>query len=206
MDKRDWYIAPSYDWSFDVPLLLKKGREDVENAAKTQGQLASTAQGWANQNRAATQPFATSLLPGANGQLSPYVTQQLAMQKRNIAKTYGDLASQGTKAAAAQGFGSAPSGTVASIYNTANRNAGEAETDAYANAQNNTLGAGLAGLNYLDPNKPLQAATGAASGEAAAGEARGKMGSGFSDVLGGLSGLVNLGTSALGLGSGIKKF
>jgi hypothetical protein len=188
----------TYDYVGPVDA-CKKGREDVENAAKTQGQLASTAQGWATDNRNATTPFAKSLIPGGNGDLSPYVKAQLDKQKSDIAKTYGDIAQTGMKAATARGFGSAPSGNIASIYNTAGRNAGEAERSAYADAQDKTATLGLQGINYLDPNKPLSEATGASTAQANSGALRNKMGSGFSDVLGGLSGIVGLGRRAFGL-------
>lgn len=196
-------IWEGYDYVGPVAS-LKKGRENVEEAAKTQGKLASTAQGWANENRDATLGFNKSLIPGQNGDLSPYVKAQLDKQKSDIAKTYGDIASTGMKAATARGFGSAPSGNIASIYNTAGRNAGEAERSAYADAQNKTLEAGITGSQLLDPNKPLNEATGASSAEAQSGALRNKMGSGFSDVLGGLSGIVGLGTAALGLPGAAK--
>lgn len=170
----------------------KKGRDIVEKAGNQANQLSSTASDWAKSNRAATTPFAKSLIPGDNGALSPYVKAQLDKQKSDIAKTYGDIAATGTRAATARGFGSGPGGNVASIYNTAGRNAGEAERDAYANAQNKTLAAGIEGINYLDPNKPLSEATGATSAAADAGYKRGQMGSGFSDVLGGLGGIAGL--------------
>lgn len=197
---RDYNIVEEVFYEYDGPVALaKKGRETVEDAAKKSGKLADTAQGWATENRAATTPFNKSLIPSASGELSPYVKAQLDKQKSDIAKTYGDIAQTGMRAAASRGFGSAPGGNIASIYNTAGRNAGEAERSAYADAQNRTAQLGLAGSELLDPNKPLQEATGATGQEGELGVARGKMGSGFSDVLGGLGGLVNLGTSVLGL-------
>jgi|SRR6185369_1677431 len=182
----------------------KKGRETVEDAAKKSGKLADTATQWATENRNDTQPFNKSLIPDAGGGLSPYVKAQLDKQKSDIAKTYGDIASTGMKAATARGFGSAPSGNVASIYNTAGRNAGEAERDAYADAQNRTLQAGITGSQLLDPNKPLQEASNATGQEGQLGVERGKMGSGFSDVVNGIGGVVGLGKSFLGLPGAIS--
>lgn len=192
----------SYEYNGPVAE-AKKGREATTQAANGANDAANSASKIAGVDRQAqmdyknsSDPFAKSLLPGANGALSPYSAAQLGQDKKNIAKTYGDVSSVGLRALAARGMGSAPTGTQSSIINTAGRNAGEANTNAYENAQKNTLNQGLAGLQFsqgqqglYDPNKSLQTSIQGRGVAANAGALRNKMGSGLGDVASGVGAL-----------------
>lgn len=178
----------------------KKGRAQAEEAASGANDTANSATHMADVDRSSqmaykkqSDPFAASLTPGADGSLSPYASAQFGQQKRNIAKTYGDVAQTGLRGLAARGMGSAPTGMQSSIINTAGRNAGEADTNAYEDAQKNTLNQGLAGLQYsqgqqqlYDPTKLLQTSISGRGTAANAAGIRNKMGSGLGDVASGL--------------------
>lgn len=194
-------------FEYDGPVAeAKKGREATTQAANGANDAANQASHYAGVDRQSqmaykgqSDPFAASLLPGANGALSSYSAAQLGQDKRNIAKTYGDISSVGLKSLAARGMGSAPTGMQASLINSAGRNAGEAQTNAYENAQKNTLNQGLAGLQYsqgqqqlYDPTKSLQTDIAGRSTAANAGALRNKMGSGFGDVMNGIGGLASI--------------
>jgi hypothetical protein len=188
-------------FEYDGPVAeMKKGRPQTTEAAQGANDTANRENAIASTDRQAqmaykakADPFAASLLPGANGALSPYAAAQLGQQKRNIGKTYGDIAQVGLKGLAARGMGSAPTGMQASLINTAGRNAGEANTNAYEDAQKNTLNQGLAGLQYsqgqqqlYDPTKSLATSIQARNVAANAGKLRNGMGSGLGDLGAGL--------------------
>lgn len=107
----------------------------------------------ADANDSAT-PFAKSLIPGANGSLSPYAQAQYTQAKDNIDKTYQSSAQAQLRGAAARGMGG-PTGQTASIANTATQGEGAADTNAYQQAQQNTLGSGLQGVNYLQNQEQI---------------------------------------------------
>lgn len=183
----------------------KKGRPQTEEAANGANDIANSAKIESDKNRqlqlqykGQSDPFGASLIPGANGALSPYASAQLDQDKRNIGKTYSDVAQTGLRGLAARGMGSAPTGMQSSIINTAGRNAGEAQTNAYENAQKNTLNQGLAGLQYsqgqqslYDPTKLLSVGDQARGTAAQAGKLRNGMGSGLGDVGAGLGSLAS---------------
>lgn len=184
----------------------KKGREAMDTAAAGANNAGAQATDISKQNqgiqtgyRNQSDPFGKSLLPSANGSLSPYAAAQLGQQKRDIGKTYGDIAQVGIRGLGARGMGNAPTGMASSLYNTAGRNAGEAETNAYSDAMKNTLNQGLAGLQYsqgqqglYDPLNAIKTSTGAYGAGAEAGSLRNKAGSLMSDIGGGLSGLAGI--------------
>lgn len=191
-------------FEYDGPVAeMKKGRGAAEEAANGANDTANTATHMAGTDRQSqldykgqSDPFAKSLLPGADGGLSSYAGAQLGQDKRNIAKTYGDISAVGLKSLAARGMGGAPTGLQSSIVNTAGRNEGEADTNAYENAQKNTLNQGLAGLQYsqgqqqlYDPTKLLNTSINARGTAAQAAGIRGKMGSGLGDVASGIGAL-----------------
>lgn len=210
----------SVEYEYAGPVALaKKGRDVVDKAGKNANDLTDTATQYAKENRAkqlgyadTIDPFAKSTVPTTPGALSPYVKGQYDMQKRQIAKDYGDTAAVGLKSLQARGMGGAPSGLAASLYNTAGRNAGEAETNALADAQNRTLGAGLQGVGILqnqeqvfDPNKSVQTALEGTNAATNAGVARSKMGSTLGDIGAGIAGVGQIATGLPGAISGIKK-
>lgn len=176
--------------------LCKKGREQADTASKGANELGQRADNISKADvpiqkgyAAAGDPFAKSLIPAANGALSPYAAAQYEQNKRNIAKTYGDTAAVGLRGIAMRGMGGAPTGLQASIANTAGRNAGEADTNAYENAQQSTLGGGLKGLDYLqgeqqifDPTRAIAAGTGAYGTAGQVASLRSKMGSTLGDI------------------------
>lgn len=123
-------------------------------AAGTAGALANTYTGKQAGYASAADPFAKSLIPGANGALSPYAQAQFNQAKNNIDKTYQGQAQASLRGAAARGMGG-PTGLDASIANTAGQNEGAATTNAYQQAQQGTLGAGLQGVNYLQNQQQI---------------------------------------------------
>lgn len=210
--EHEWY-------EYDGPVAeCKKGRETVEKAGQNANDLTALSTDYAKQNRQkqlgyadSVDPFAKSLVPDAGGGLSPYVKAQFDQQKRNIAKTYGDTAAVGLKSLQSRGMGGAPSGLTSSIYNTAGRNAGEAETNAYADAQGRTLGAGLEGVKALqgqegvfDPNKDISSALGGTQAATNAGATRSQMGSTLGDIGAGLGAVAGIATGVGGLGTALK--
>lgn len=164
---------------------LKKGSDTAKQAAATAQTAATgantvgdTAQGVAKTNqgvqtsaRSTAQPFASSLLPSKSGGLSPYANAQYGQAKTQNALEAQNERSMGLKALALRGFNNSP-GATSSVLNTTNQRQGAADTGAYQNAMRDTLGEGLAGLNYFsgqqsmyDPNRALQTATGAYGAE-----------------------------------------
>lgn len=189
-----WMGDPYYDGPVAE---CKKGREAAASAAGNANKLSGMATNIAHNDvgkqdayAASADPFAKSLVPGTNGALSPYAASQYEQDKRNIAKNYGDVSAVGIRNAGIRGMGGAPTGLSSSITNTAGRNAGEADTNAYNTAQQTTLGAGLKGIDFLqgqegiyDPIRAIGAGTGAAGTAAEAAAARNKMGSGLGDAM-----------------------
>lgn len=140
------------------------GLDAVKSATNAAGNLAGQYTGLQNSYRKAGDTTANQLfrMPG-NGGLNPYLSQQFAREKEQIGKAYGDSVAAAQKGLTQRGMGVAPSGMNASIVNTANRNAGEATTNAYGDAVNRQLGLGLEGVRYnqaqqqaYSPLNPLQ--------------------------------------------------
>ena len=188
-----------YEWDGAVAL-SKKGRGETEQATHGAINTGDTATSIANQNYGAQRgyagtadPFARSLIPSASGKLSPYAAAQFAQNKADIDKTYAANNAATQRGLAARGFGAAPTGLSASLTNTNNRNAGEATTQAYQNALQNTLGQGLAGINYFqnqqqiyNPVPALNAAAGAYGTGISGGKAMNTEGSLLGDIGAGL--------------------
>lgn len=196
---------------------LGAGRADVTEAANRSNNIAEMAKNRGLRDRQRTNayashidPFAESLIPTGGG-LSPYAAATLDRQKRDIGRTYSDLASVAQRGLASRGMGSAPSGLAASLYNTNARNAGEAESNAYSDAMERTLEGGLQGSkilqgqeDFFDPNKDFSLALQGDKAATDSAVARSKMGSGLGDVLKGIGGGLSL-FSGLGGLSGIGK-
>jgi hypothetical protein len=166
------------------------GRANTGAAASGAGALGTNATNLANTYEGSSLPFAKSLVPGANGGLSPYAAAQLGQEKTGIENTYKGLAQSGLKQLGNRGL--APPGSSASIINTANQNEGAAQTGAYQNAMQNTLGQGLAGINYMNPLNAIQAGTGAYGTQGQLGNLQTQQGSMLGDIGAGLSGLAGI--------------
>lgn len=153
---------------------LKKGSEAAKNAAAGAGATGQAAQDTAKSNtatqtaaRQTADPFAKSLLPSKNGGLSPYAQAQYGQEKVQNAQNAQNTRAMGLRGLAQRGFNNSP-GSNASLMNTASEGQNRADTGAYQNAMQNTLGQGLAGLNYFgnqqqmyDPTKAYGAASNA---------------------------------------------
>jgi hypothetical protein len=182
----------------------KKGRSagntattGLNNLGAQAGGIATADQGIQSGYRGSADPFAKSLIPTANGALSPYAASQFGQEKQQIGKTYNDLSQVGLKQLGNRGL--AAPGSSASIINTDNANAGAATTGAYNTAMQNTLGQGLAGINYMqgqqqiyNPNQAIAAATGAYGGGIQGAKFLNGAGSTLGDIGAGLSGIAGL--------------
>lgn len=169
--------SESYDYNGPIEHLggdsKSKGKANTSAGAAGAGNVANTATQTANSDtgiqagyRKTGDAFANNLIPDSQGHLSPYAGAQFAQEKKQIGKTYGDMSDVGLRQLGTRGL--AAPGASASIINTNNRNAGEAETNAYERAQQASLGQGLAGIGYgqtqqqiYNPNAPLSVASGA---------------------------------------------
>lgn len=182
---------------YDGPVAkCKKGREGADKATAGANELGQRASNLSKADvgiqkgyAADADPFAKSLIPKGDGSLSPYAAGQYEQNKRQIGKTYADTAAVGLKGIAARGMGGSPTGLASSVYNTAGRNAGEADTNAYADAMKNTLGQGLEGIKYFqgqqelyDPTRAIAAGTGAYGTAGSVAAQRNKMGSTLGDI------------------------
>lgn len=191
---RHFYLGPILE--------CKKGREVVDAAGKGANALGKQASGIATQDQALqsgyrgdADPFAKSLIATKPGELSSYAGSQYSSDKRMIDRNAEGNRQVGMRILGQRGFNGAP-GATASLLNTSARDTGAAQTEAYNRAQQSTLGQGLAGINYMqgqqqiyDPNKAIQAGTGAYGTGADAGFKRSQMGSTFGDIGKGLQGI-----------------
>ena len=185
----------------------KQGRGSLQTAQTGATNVGSTAQNLAGQNtnlqsgyRGAADPFAESLIP-KNGGLSPYAASQYAAEKNQIAKTYADAAQTGLRQLGNRGL--AAPGSSASIVNTADQAKGAADTAAYQNAMQNTLGQGLEGIRYMqgqqqlyNPNEYLQTANNSYGVLSGVGQAQNQMGSPLSAIGQGLSTFASMAPAA----------
>lgn len=161
--EHEWY-------EYDGPLAqTKKGRG--EEKAATAGALSTGDTGKAiattdvrkqQQEINPVNAFASELESTAPGELSPYAQNVYQNSLRNIARNYGDNMNIGLKALSYRGMGTAPSGYTSSVINTSNRDRDAAETEAYTQAQQNTLAGKMAAANLrtglagiYDPSRPL---------------------------------------------------
>ena len=168
---------------------MKKGREQTTAAtnqalgtASTYGQAQTNARTKGNQ-------FADQLMAPKAGELSPYAQGQYQSDVRNIQDTYGGLTQAGLKGLSYQGMNNGPSGMEASLKNSAIRNEGAAETDAYNRALQSTLGQGLAGMGYYQGQQQIYDPTRAQQTAIQGGQARSQEGSTLGDVMSGIQGL-----------------
>lgn len=199
----------------------KKGSDSAKQAAQGQAAVAGSAQDLSKSNQATqtgarqtVDPFAKSLIPGSNGSLSPYAQAQYQQAKSQNAMDAQNQRQVGAKAMGLRGMNNSP-GALSSVLNTAGQNQNMADTRAYQNAQQATLGQGLDAMGYYtnqqqiyDPNKPLQTATGAYSGEANAAQVMNQSPTLAGDIGMGLMGLGSTAGSLMtGMGSmGYKPF
>jgi len=175
------------------------GLDAVKSATNTAGNLAKSYTGLQNSYRGAGDAAANKLfaLP-SNGGLNPYLKEQFGQEKEQIGKAYGDTVAAAQKGLAARGMGVAPSGMSASLINSANRNAGEATTNAYGQQVNNQLGLGLQGVKYNQEQQQLYSPLPAIDEQMKGGQAETAMGatSGFGNVMKGIGTAAKIGAIA----------
>ena len=125
------------------------GLDAVKSATNQAGALAGQYSGLQSGYRKAGDTTASQLfrMPGDGG-LNPYLKNQFAQEKAQIAKSYADNVGAAQKGLAQRGMSLGPSGMNASIINSANRNAGADTTAAYGEQLRNQLGLGLEGVRY----------------------------------------------------------
>lgn len=195
---------------------LKKGRDNLQGAAARGGQSTQDALNVAKQDngiqsgyRGQSDKIAGSEL-NLNGGLSPLVAKQLAGETAGIQKAYQGASQGALKGLAQRGMSVGPSGLSASIINTGNRNAGEAETGATTNAfgTQNQLNNGV--MNYdvgqqglYDPLRALHTANEGVSATSGAGAALNKAGSLMGDIGTGIGTVMGLG-GFKGIGKGLS--
>lgn len=183
----------------------KKGRQAASNATNTAGSIAgtnrTTQQGMLGmetpflQNSSTTQP---------NG-LSTSANAQYEQDKRNIDQSYGDATRVAEKNLAYRGMDQAPSGMLASVINTNNRNAGEARTNAFENAQKNTYGQQAEAANLEQGLQGIYNPLPAVNTQLEGANMQSKMGSTLGDIGTGLTSLAG-GFAGIGTGlAGLKK-
>jgi hypothetical protein len=183
----------------------KKGRERQDKIAEDRYQQQLKDQKTRDALKAETDPFRKSLIPGTPGELSPYVKANYGSAMDRIAATYDNLRRQGLRSLAAQGFRRGPSGALASVVNTINDLKGQAETDAYTQAQDKTTQLGLEGLgsserqmNIINPNQTADVAS-------KANQVIPQMGSTLGDIGAGIKAAADIATTVVGMPSALKK-
>lgn len=207
----------SFEYRGPLELANSSGRSAAETATGNllgQNKFAGDVIGsWWNpfqKARTAVSNFGQSLIPNKSGALSPYAQAAYEQQKRNIERNAADATGAGLRTVAQRGFGTGPSGEIASIVNTGNRNAGEAETNAYEDAMGRTVGEGTTGAGLMqneqqlaNPMTAANLAVNANSAAAGAAAARHGMGSTLGDIG---SGIQQLGSTFANVGTGYKAF
>lgn len=188
---------------------MKKGADSAKAAAAGAGAVGQSAQDTAKANtgvqtsaRTTANPFATSLLPSKSGGLSPYAQAQYGQEKMQNAENASNGRALGLRALGQRGFNSI--GAPSSIINTSNEGQNRADTGAYENAMQNTLGQGLAGLNYFgnqqqvyDPTKAYGAASNAYGTQANAAQVMNSSPTLAGDIMSGLGGLAGAAGSVM---------
>ncbi len=183
----------------------KKGRETAEKNMEFQTKLAQENQAKKEAEFQKAEPFVQRLESTKPGELSDLSEAQLASDLRNIWDTYGRGMRSAYRTLAYRGLDSAPTGAEASILNTALRDRGAAETEAYNRALERTYGQGLQALQYrtgmqqlYDPLAPSEAAVKSAAYRSQMGSTLGDIGQGLSAGVGLATGLGALGTFGKG--------
>jgi hypothetical protein len=206
-------------YSGPLALCNSSGRAPAETATSNllgQNKFAGDVIGsWWNpfQSSAGTvRKFGTSLIPKKSGELSPYAQAAYEQQKRNIERNAADATGAGIRTLAERGFGTGPSGALSSVINTTNRNAGDAETNAYEDAMGRTAQEGALGAGLLENEQQLanpmtaaDLAVRANSAAAQAAAARHGMGSPLGDIGSGIQGLAST-FAGIGAGGGRNGF
>lgn len=183
----------------------KKGRQAASNATNTAGSIAGSNRATQAGMLGLETPFLKSASTTLPNGLSQSANAQLNQDKANINQTYADATRVGEKNLAYRGMDQAPSGMLASIINTNNRNAGEARTNAFESAQKNTYGQQA---NAAELEQGLQSTYNplpAVNTELTGAVDQSKMGSTLGDIGSGLTTLAG-GFGSIGTGlAGLKK-
>ena len=145
------------------------------------------------------------------GALSPAAQAAYQRDVENSGQQYSASLAAGQRSLAARGMGGAPTGAASSIMNSAGRTRDLNDLESYRQAQQNTVGQGLAGIRGLqdnaqiysglqsiyDPTRPLGVQVGAGQALDAEGTGLGHLG-GFLGGLAGSAGALMGGMGAMG--------
>ena len=202
----------SHSWyEYNGPLALAGGGKS--SARRTQEQIMREQQALAQRESAQrerqlglAEPIVSELESETGpGRISRYAAAQLAQENDQIANTFAGLRRTAMRSLGARGLAPDRSGLARTSINALGEQENAAGTDAFRNALANTLNQRMAALNWRTGQRTEagQESRGQYEGSSSAAARRSQMGSGFGDVLGGISQVAGIASDLFAPGSGV---
>jgi hypothetical protein len=202
----------THSWyEYSGPVALAGGGKS--SARRTQEQIMREQQDLARQESAQRQrqlglaePIVSELESETGpGRISRYAAAQLAQENDQIANTFAGLRKTAIRSLGARGLSSDRSGLARTSMNALGEQENAAGTDAFRNALANTLNQRMAALNWRmgQRTEAGQESRGQYEGSSSAAARRAEMGSGFGDVMGGITQAAGIASDLFAPGSGV---